>query len=115
MCLLVEIRFTFTINILDCYIINEPIDNNTHGYQLAEAFTYEIWVYLTFIILPILYSITFCYTKCKINKVGVFFNIIKKRVRIQWFLWTSVDRIIAKLENHFIICMLNYIIYDCLC
>jgi len=53
---------------LDCYIINREGNNiQTQDYQIAEAFSYEIWLYLTFIILPLLYFTLFYYTRCKLK------------------------------------------------
>jgi len=54
---------------VDCYIINVAANNSVQasGYQAAEIFSYEFWVYLTFIILPVIYAIIFYYTRCKMK------------------------------------------------
>ncbi len=34
-------------------------------YRMAELFSYDIWVYLSLLLLPVLYSVLFYFTHCK--------------------------------------------------
>ena len=51
---------------IGCYIFSTPKDHVTK-YRWAEVYSYDIWLVLTLILLPVLYTILFYYTHCKVK------------------------------------------------
>ncbi len=56
-----------------CYIAKVGVPSSKYeSYLLAEYLSYEIWVYLVFIALPLLYITAFVYIRCKVRKLFLF-------------------------------------------